>query len=124
MRGLTLDSTAQLRELVRQPYQGRTVRVHAGDDVQHRVCVSHAPGQKVPLPVLIRCRHVELLTRPSCRWAHGLPCPTEPARTSAQQNEVVAFESTFETKRHPAAGSSSGTSRPVRAPNMVPTRRI
>src|ERR1700761_7717425 len=59
------------------------------------VCLSHAPGQKVPLPVLIRCRHVELLTRPSCRSAHWLPCPTEPARTSAQQNEVVAFESTF-----------------------------
>ena len=38
----------QDHELIRQPHQSRTVRIHAGEQVKHRVGITYALRQKLP----------------------------------------------------------------------------
>jgi hypothetical protein len=52
----------QDQELIRQPYQGRTVWIDAGEQVKHRVRITYALRQKVPFLLLqpSLCRHGEI----------------------------------------------------------------
>src|ERR1700704_62190 len=61
MRRRAVTAT-QDHELIRQPHQRRTVRIHAGEQVKHRVGIAYTLCQKVPFLLLqpSLCRHGEI----------------------------------------------------------------
>lgn len=77
MRWWALTPT-QYQELIRQPHQRRTVRVYAGEQVEHRVRIADASREKVTFLLLESslCRHDEIPSRGGRRG--GEPAPLKP----------------------------------------------
>ena len=74
MRGWAVTPT-QYQELIRQPHQRRTVRINAGEQVEHRVRIADALREKVAFLLLepSLCRHDEIPSQGSRGGGEAAP---------------------------------------------------